>query len=320
LSTTVQVLSEGNTPTSPSSDKRAKFAMAGFVGGAMVPLAFMLLYGMLDHRYRYSDEAGGDLSGITLLGILPNLPDRLSDPEQASIAAHCVHQIRTMLQINQPPGESQALAVTSATSGDGKTSLTLALGLSYAACGTRVLLIDCDLVGAGLTHRMNIEATEGVLEAISNRGLLEHVRTTDINDVCILPVGSNLLHHASTLSPQALRRLIAEAKEHFDIILIDTGPILGSIEASLVCTAVDGVILAVARGQQRPMVEKSLNHLVSIGANLSGVVFNRAQGADFTNSISGMSARNQRSGKGGQFDPVARAVASSYKPSGNGQN
>jgi capsular exopolysaccharide synthesis family protein len=320
LANQVNVLNDGNTPTSPSEDKRKKFAVAGFLGGALFPLGLMILYGMFDDRYRYSDEAGSELSGITLLGILPNLPDRLGDPEQATTAAHCVHQIRTMLQIGQPAGEPQAIAVTSATSGDGKTSLTLALGLSYAACGTRVLLIDCDLVGAGLTHRMDIDSEEGILEAIANRGLLEYMRTTDINDIAIIPVGSNQNHHASTLSPQSLRRMIVEAKEHFDVILIDTGPILGSIEASLVCTAVDGVVLAVARGQQRPMVEKSLNHLVGIGARLLGVVFNRAQGADFTNSISGMSARNQRNGKGGPFGPVARAVASSYKPSNNGEN
>jgi hypothetical protein len=251
LANQVNVLSDGNTPPGPSVDKRKKYAVAGFLGGAMFPLALMMLYGIFDDRYRYSDEAGGELSGITLLGILPNLPDRLSDPEQATTAAHCVHQIRTMLQINQPAGEPQAIAVTSATSGDGKTSLTLALGLSYAACGTRVLLIDCDLVGAGLTHRMDIDSEEGVLEAIANRGLLEYMRTTDINDVAIIPVGSSQDHHASTLSPQALRRLIVEAKEHFDVILIDTGPILGSIEASLVCTAVDGVVLAVARRGSR---------------------------------------------------------------------
>ena len=73
--------------------------------------------------------------GITLLGILPNLPDRLSDPEQAAIAAHCVHQIRTMLQINGgvEGGERRVFAVTSASPGDGKTSLTLALG----PCTTR---------------------------------------------------------------------------------------------------------------------------------------------------------------------------------------
>ena len=82
-----------------------------------------------------------------------------------------------MLQINGGTDDRRVFAVTSAAPGDGKTSLTLALGLSYAACGTRTLLIDCDLIGAGLTARMNVNAPEGVLEAIANRSLLEYVRS-----------------------------------------------------------------------------------------------------------------------------------------------
>lgn len=322
----VQIISDGTMPNSPL-DNRTKLALVGGVGGGGIMLGLMLMIGLLDTRYRYSDEASSaDMQGITLLGILPNLPDRLSDPEQAAIAAHCVHQIRTMLQINggaETAGERRVFAVTSASPGDGKTSLTLALGLSYAACGTRTLLVDCDLVGAGLSTRMNVHASEGVLEAIANRSLLEYVRNTDIADVAILPVGSAHGYHASTLSPGALRRLIDEAKKHFDTILVDTGPVLGSIEASLVCAAADGVVLAVSRGQSRPLVEKSLNHLAGIGARLAGVVFNRAQSNDFERSISGMSMRSvaAANGKtsrgngrapsaGGEaVGPVARAVA-----------
>jgi capsular exopolysaccharide synthesis family protein len=230
-----------------------------------------------------------------------------------------------MLQINGGAavdgGDRRVFAMTSASPGDGKTSLTLALGLSYAACGTRTLLIDCDLVGAGLSTRMNVHAAEGVLEAIANRSMLEYVRTTDIADVAILPVGSAHGYHASTLSPGALRRLVDEAKKHFDTILIDTGPILGSYEASLVCAAADGVVLAVSRGQSRPLVEKSLAHLNGIGARLAGVVFNRAQSNDFERSISGMSMRSVAaaggsngkgrpvSASGESVGPVARAVA-----------
>ena len=323
----VQILSDGTLPNSPL-DNRTKLMLVGVVGGGAIPLGLLLMVGLLDTRYRYSDEANSaDMQGVTLLGILPNLPDRLSDPEQAAIAAHCVHQIRTMLQINggaEAAGERRVFAVTSASPGDGKTSLTLALGLSYAACGTRTLLIDCDLVGAGLSTRMNVHASEGVLEAIANRSLLEYVRTTDIADVAILPVGSAHGYHASTLSPGALRRLIDEAKRHFDTILVDTGPVLGSIEASLVCAAADGVVLAVSRGQSRPLVEKSLNHLAGIGARLAGVVFNRAQSNDFERSISGMSMRSvaaangkssngngrPASAAGEAVGPVARAVAS----------
>jgi capsular exopolysaccharide synthesis family protein len=331
----VTIISEGNS-SAVAVDNRVKFGALGVLAGGGLPVALLLLIGLMDRRYRYSDEPGVDVSGITLLGILPNLPDRLSDPEQAAIAAHCVHQIRTMLQINgstlggasagatEDERDRRVFAVTSANPGDGKTSLTLALGLSYAACGTRTLLIDCDLVGGGLTSRMNVNAVEGVLEAIADRSLLPYVRTTDIADVSILPVGSARGHHASTLSPGALRRLIDEAKKHFEVIMIDTGPILGSIEASLVCAAADGVVLTVARGQQRPMVEKALSHLAAIGARMAGVVFNRAQANDFERSISGMSIRSiarhpsasngngnghgngHANGKG--YGPVAKAV------------
>jgi uncharacterized protein involved in exopolysaccharide biosynthesis len=115
----------------PDKDRRPLFAAAGFLGGAGLPIGLLMLIGLLDSRYRYSDETAGGpaTSGLNLLGILPNLPDRLSDPEQAAIAAHCVHQIRTMLQINHAADgrERRVFAVTSASPGDGKTSLTLRL-------------------------------------------------------------------------------------------------------------------------------------------------------------------------------------------------
>jgi len=328
------VLNTGSV-AKPDKDRRPVYAALGFMGGAGLPIGLLLLFGLFDTRYRYSDETsasvGAGPGGLTLLGILPNLPDRLSDPEQAAIAAHCVHQIRTMLQINTGLEDRRVFAVTSASPGDGKTSLCLALGLSYAACGTRTLLIDCDLIGSGLSSRMNVNAPEGVLEAITNRSLLPYVRQTDVNDVSILPCGSAGNLHASTLSPQALRRLIEEAEQHYEVILIDTGPILGSIEASLVCAAADAVILTVARGQQRPMVERSLGHLQGIGAKLAGVVFNRAQAQDFERSISGVSIRSvgvpgmPRGARstGPRLGPVARAVQGQSiggDPGSNGDN
>ncbi len=313
----IRVLSHSSIPGEPVIDKRAQFAALGMMGGFSVPFMLFLGIGLLDSRYRYSDDPiASDMSGINLLGILPNLPDRLTDPEQASVAAHCVHQIRTMLQVNPSGMDRRVFAITSASPGDGKTSLSLALGLSFAACGSRTLLIDCDLVGAGLTARLNIDSPDGVLEAVASGSLMEYIRPTDIADLAILPVGAAQGHHASTLSPAALRRMITEARKHYEVILIDTGPILGSIEASLVAAVSDGVILAVARGQQRPLVERSISHLASIGAPLAGVVFNRAQAQDFETSINRRSVKaTGAQGATGEnaalFGPVARAVASS---------
>jgi capsular exopolysaccharide synthesis family protein len=288
----------------------------------------LVLLGLMDRKYRYSDEAtSGGTRGVPLLGILPNLPDRLSDPAQASIAAHCVHQIRTMLQLNAMRDGSTAFAITSASSGDGKTSLSLALGLSFAASGSRTLLIDADLVGGGLTSRLGNETSVGIVDALAGVGLEECVQPTDVADLSLLPIGSAQAHHAGSFSPPAVRKLLAEIRKHYEVIVIDTGPVMGSIEATPICASVDGVVLTVARGQSRPLVERAITHLQSIGSKISGVVFNRAQHKDFEQSIGAISvrsaARSTMNGTGhngrknGDMGAVASAVAGSVNRNEN---
>jgi capsular exopolysaccharide synthesis family protein len=293
--------------------------IVGFIGGALLPAVVVLLLSLLDGRFRYSDEANSDLAGIPLLGILPNLPDLLTDPTQAATAAHCVHQIRTILQITGHSTERRVFAITSASPGDGKTSLTLALGLSFSASGSRTLLVDGDLIGGGLTARLNVNAEHGILEAMASRDIAPFIRTTDVADLSFLPVGRAMGGYTGTISPAAVRRLVDEARKQFDVILIDTGPILGSIEASPVAVASDGVVLCVSRGQQRQLVDRALAHLHAIGGKLAGVVFNRAQAHDFERSTNRLGLSSVPAGSDGRrseaIGPVARAVASSVRSS-----
>lgn len=315
--------------SSKTSDKKIMMAGAGMVGGALIPVGLLLLIGLADSRFRYSDDAAGGnaLSGIPLLGILPNLPDRLADPAQASIAAHCVHQIRTMLQLNAMREGSTVFSITSASSGDGKTSLSLALGLSFAASGSRTLLIDSDIIGGGLSSRLGVDSSVGIVEALAGTRLEDIVQHTDVTDLSILPIGKAQAHHAGGFSPAAVRRLIAECRKHFEVIVIDTGPVMGSIEATPICASVDGVVLTVARGQSRPLVERAITHLQSVGAQLAGLVFNRAQHRDFEQSIGAISLRSAaRSAANGtthnasrpsNIGAVAAAVASSVRSEEN---
>jgi succinoglycan biosynthesis transport protein ExoP len=239
----------------------------------------------------------------------------LTDPDQAATAAHCVHQIRTILQITGHTTDRRVFTVTSSSSGDGKTSLTLALGLSFAASGSRTLMVDGDLVGGGLTSRLGITSEHGVLEAMAARDIVPLIRNTDVTDLFLLPVGRALGGYTGSIAPAAVRRMITEARTHFDVIIIDTGPILGSIEASPMAVCADGVIVCVSRGQQRQLVDRALAHLQAIGAKLAGVVFNRAQARDFDHSMSRMSLHPLANGNGhgDQIGPVVSAVASSVR-------
>lgn len=316
---TLDVVQDGSF-AGKDKDKKILFGLAGAMVGACLPVGLLMLMGLMDTRFRYSDDAAGQsMAGIPLLGILPNLPDRLSDPAQASIAAHCVHQIRTMLQLNAMRDGSTAFAITSASSGDGKTSLSLALGLSFAASGSRTLLIDADLVGGGLTSRLGNETSIGIVDALAGVGLEDCVQPTDVADLSLLPIGNAQAHHAGSFSPPAVRKLLAEIRKHYEVIVIDTGPVMGSIEATPICASVDGVVLTVARGQSRPLVERAITHLSSIGAKVAGVVFNRAQHKDFEQSIGAISVRSaarstmngtgHNSRKNGDMGAVASAVA-----------
>ena len=128
-----------------AEDKRPTMATFGFVAGGAIPLMGLVLWGLFDRKYRYSDETlqSGSTKGVPLLGILPNLPDRLSDPSQASVAAHCVHQIRTMLQLNvlTDDGPSRSVASPAPPAATARLRSALALGLSRSPpSGSRTLL------------------------------------------------------------------------------------------------------------------------------------------------------------------------------------
>jgi Mrp family chromosome partitioning ATPase len=319
----MEIVSYPGQATEPLIDRRTQLAVLGFLVGALMPACIMVLLGLIDGRYRFSDEAHTDLAGIPLLGILPNLPDLLTDPVQAATAAHCVHQIRTILQITGHGTERRCFAVTSAAPGDGKTSLTLALGLSFAASGSRTLLIDGDLVGGGLTARLNVTSEHGVLEAMAAQDILPFIRNTDVASLSLLPLGQSMGSYTGTISPAAVKGLVNAARAHFEIILIDTGPILGSIEASPVAVAADGVVLCVPRGQQRQMLDRALAHLHAIGARLAGVVFNRAEAHDFGRSTRRLGGPTSGNGNGRHrtepIGPVARAVASSVRSASAGR-
>ncbi len=371
----VNIISHGDRPV--LHDRRVPIAAAACFGGGVAGIAIVLLIGLMDRRLRTIDQARMSLKqGMRVLGMLPSLPRNLEDPGAASFAALCVHHIRMLLQVMPRMDAHPAIAVTSPSPGDGKTSLTLALALSFAASGKSTLLIDCDIVGAGLTRRVNAiirrrigqilirenlitpaqlrealnlaqrsgrklgevlvdegyveqaqvthalamqaETSVGLLDVMRGEVLEECVADTGMARLWILPVGSALAEHGATISPEGFRAVLEQARKRFDIVLVDTGPVPGSIESSVAASQADGVVLCVSRGEQGPLVRRASEHLNDIGARSLGLVFNRATPEDFSSSYGAMSSPSiparipEKPGTDrATFGPVASAVAGS---------
>ena len=381
-------------PSEPiNQNKRLQLAGFGALVGGGLGFGLILMLASADRRLRHVEDARVGMPPARMLGILPTLPDNLSDPEQGSLAAHSVHHIRTLLQVNgqgrnghlngngngDVPG--RVYSITSPAAGSGKSSLTMALGLSYAASGARTLLIDADVVGGGLTRRLGAvkhrpiepmllqeglvseeqveearrhamatgdsvpellvelgylsqrdldrlsrdrDATAvGLLDACGCDRITECVAETGVPQLYVLPIGDAQPQDAGSLSPAALRRIIAQAREAFDVVLLDTGPMLGSLEASMVATEVDGVIFVVSRGDNKTVTQRSLTMLHDMQAPIAGIVFNHASPGDLARSSHSAlsSVQSRRSGvpprpplaadpeAAARYGPLASAVA-----------
>ncbi|NQX90430.1 MAG: hypothetical protein HRT77_17455, partial [Halioglobus sp.] len=169
----ISVAQRGDMPFAPSEDSRKKRAILGFVGGFGASFGLFFLLGCVDRRAYGSRqlrcEALPEAPGC--LGVLPDLGHSLRDPESSDIAAHCVHQIRNQIETAREDRDGYVIAISSPYQGDGKTSIVMALGWSYAAAGFRTLLIDCDLVGRSLTRQLGMIGRAGLREMLHGTSL-----------------------------------------------------------------------------------------------------------------------------------------------------
>ena len=384
ISGRIDIVSPGDRPLGPNKDTRIPYAAGGGLGGGVFGFGIIMGFALLDRRLRSADEASGCIIGAPMLGLLPQLPEDLSDPAMIDMAAHCVHSIRTLLQIWSHRRTHRVFAITSPSSGAGKTGLTLALGVSYASSKLKTLVVDLDFVAGGMSHRAGAtvqkrlgeillnqkivteqqlsdalassrsgsrrlgevliqrgwlsesalsdalrsqqQSQVGVIDLLRGRAVNQCVSETGVPNLHVLPVGSATPRDIALLSPELLLQSVERLRDEYDIVLIDTGPLLGSLEASLIVSLVDGVLLTVSKGDSRPLIERTMSQLVSLGARVAGAVFNRASAFDVSRHGSSGASQTRSQRKSGaehltravqipvhtrHLGPLASAVASS---------
>jgi Mrp family chromosome partitioning ATPase/uncharacterized protein involved in exopolysaccharide biosynthesis len=327
------VVTAGETPLAPSDDKKMSYTVRGATAGALFPGAVIILLGFISTRYKSWGEAEADvIRDAPLLGVVPVISNGTGDQTKQD-AARCVHQTRTVLndRFNLNTG-SKIFLVTSCTAGEGKTSLAVSLGLSFASTGLRTLLIDCDLLAHSLTRGFSYSGVNGLKEALASGKLAPYCSRSAQSSLWVLPVGQSTSADAGALSPARIDAMLKQARHYFHVIIIDSGPILGSVEAMTMASRVDAVIFTIARHQQRLLIETAIRKLHSLGATLAGTVFNRAVVRDFHHSayysaykgVDSLSKANEAAiqtaianrlttepGGFGGFGPLVAAVAAS---------
>ena len=179
-----------------------------------------------------------------------------------------------------------AIAVTSSTRGEGKTMTACNLALTRASHGVRTLLIDADIRGAGVaaffkSPTPNYGLSDLLAGSADYATVCTQLRVQGRDTLSIIPAGSPTPHSAELLESVEMRRLLEEAKQHYDLIVIDTPPLTGVTDAAAIASIVDGVILVVRGGvTDRDALDLTVQRLERVNGQVLGVVFNAVRGPE----------------------------------------
>jgi len=270
-------------PDSPDRDRRVTVAAGVFGGTIVIVLGIFFLIGSVDQRTFAIRQLKMDHGQFHCLGVVPDTSKAAMEPEILNIGMNCVHKLRNRIEsIRFRQSESgYIMLVSSPFQGDGKTTLVQLLGHSYAAAGFKTCLVDCDFIGRSLSHSLDMLDKPGLKEVLSQGGIKERVVQLDRENLCLLPIGLDAMVNPEMMQVDVVEDLFAELRGAFDFIIIDTGPLSGSIESMPIAGSVDGVILALRKGRSRVPLKRCVRDLHQLNAPYLGVVLNYADKSDY---------------------------------------
>ena len=270
------------TPVTPQLQN---VVLASLLGGLILGGVIVYVQDVLDDRFSSPEEMAGQL-GVPVLAIVRPL-DPLDAEGVESIHANinphsfeteAFRTLRTTISLNA--SVTERLLISSAEPGDGKTTVSANLAVSFAQAGKKTLIIDADLRKPGLTSMMGMKGQVGVSDILVESGdVAEHaqkiVRETGVERLDVLPAGLRRPSPAELLSGPNLAELLAWADSCYDQVLVDCPPVLAVSDAQIVGRLVDGAILVIRPDKNhRRLVSRACESFSSTGTSVIGVVAN----------------------------------------------
>jgi capsular exopolysaccharide synthesis family protein len=270
------------TPVTP---RLQKVVLVSLLGGLILGGVVVYVQDVLDDRFSSPEEMATQLSVPVLAIVRPlepldaeGLESIHANVDPHSFKTEAFRTLRTTISLNA--NVTERLLISSSEPGDGKTTISANLAVSFAQAGRRTLIIDADLRKPGLTALLGMKGQVGVSDILVEggdiAGLAEKiVRQTDVDCLDVIPAGLRRPNPAELLSGSSLAELLAWADSRYDQVLVDCPPVLAVSDAQIVGRLVDGAILVVRPDKNhRRLVLRACENFTSTGTSVIGVVAN----------------------------------------------
>ena len=292
-STAVHIVDSADTPVAPSRPRTAFNKALGLGAGLFIGLCLAILLEALDTNLKTMTDVEQGLH-LPLVAAIP-----LVDAEHLATESYRAHatqggvsswskiaealrSMRTSILLSSPGAPPKIMMVASTRPGEGKSSISSLAAITFALNGSKVLLMDADLRRPATHLKFRVPKGVGLSSVLSGKSDLQDaiLAWPQLPNLHILPAGPIPPLPSELLGSTKMETTLAEVRQKYDFVIIDTPPVLAVTDAALLGRFVDIALLIVRYGATRKhVVLRAIDILERSGAHLLGIAINAV---DFT--------------------------------------
>lgn len=282
----VLIVDDARVADQPSKPNRVLIIAVGLVLGLGLGFGFAFIKNYFDNTVKTPEEL--QQKNISLLAWIPEM--FIADKQKASgsefivnkksdsTASEAYRALRTRIRYSGTEGNlPKKLLVTSSSAGEGKTTTAVNLAGSFAQANLKVLLLDCDLRKPRVHKVFGDERYPGFIDYFFGQATFDElIRKTEQANLYYITGGTIPPNPAEILGSHKMEEFLAKLETQFDLIIIDSPPIIAVTDSEILAQSVDGVALVIAAGiTEYDILYKSLDVLKMAKAQFLGTILNR---------------------------------------------
>lgn len=278
----VTVVRPAAQPAVPQPSRKVADVVLGLLAGLGIGFGGAALRETLDTTV-------GDPEEITSLASRPVLAAVPADPSASKHPlallqqphgprAEAYRQLRTNFQFVAVDRRPRSLVVTSSRADEGKTHTAVNLAVAFVQAGMRVLIIDADLRRPGVARVLGLEGAVGLTNVLTGRvNIVDALQAWGDGQLLVLPAGEVPPNPSELLASKAMAALLAQAEKGFDMVIVDSAPLLPVADTAALTTIAGGTLLVVRHGvTRREQIRAVVDLLTPLEVPLLGTVLNAA--------------------------------------------
>lgn len=277
-----QIISRAEAPELPSFPNPKLILPVFFITSLIVAVLLVFALERLDHGFSTLEQVEAAL-GVTALGVVPwlhrsalrrRVPEDYVLAQPDSLYSEGVRSLYTSLLLSETQRPPKVVLLTSALPGEGKSTIALSLARLMASCGKRVAMVDCDLRRPSLHKAFGAEQSPGLTDYLAGRAELEAVLSRDtMSDAFLIAAGTRRQTAPDLFASDAMRKLIAALSKQFDLVVLDSAPVLAISDTRNLARLADKIVFVVRwQMTRRFAAQPALRHMIDAGGNVAGVL------------------------------------------------